>query len=109
MSRTIGLGADCNPAALDFEYPPGLHFRKMNMNILADLRANICDVTFTKANGSERVMRCTLKPEFLPQVDFEPVVSGRTVTDLVTVWSIDDDAWRSFKPSKLTDIKFIKE
>lgn len=80
------------------------------MNILADLRANICDVTFTKANGSERVMRCTLKPEFLPAADYSASLdTSDSRGDLVTVWSIDDDAWRSFKPSKLTDIKFIKE
>ena len=34
--------------------------------ILRDLRKYVIEVTFTKVNGENRVMRCTLRPELLP-------------------------------------------
>ena len=80
------------------------------MDILADLRKNICEVTFIKANGDERTMICTLIPDFLPFDEYtqtKPVPEIKN--DLVNVWDIEASAWRSFKPSKITDIKFSPE
>jgi hypothetical protein len=105
------VGADCNPAALGFEYLLWLHYESKQMNILEDLRSNVCEVTFTKANGSERTMICTLIPDFLPfeDTDRQDFIKSTQPDDLVTVWDIETDAWRSFKPSKVVDIKFSKE
>lgn len=86
------------------------------MDILADLRANICEVTFTKANGDERTMICTLIPDFLPKPDPTLVLGSiyadsiqSNMIDNIVVWDIEENAWRSFKPSRVTDIKFSKE
>jgi len=35
-------------------------------NLVDMLRNNIVTVTFTKVNGDERVMQCTLLPEYVP-------------------------------------------
>jgi hypothetical protein len=68
------------------------------------LQEHVCEVTFTKKNGDERIMICTLMPEFLPvhetntdnPIDFpkynEPLVNG-----IYTVWDLEADAWRSFR------------
>jgi hypothetical protein len=84
------------------------------VDILESLRKNICEVTFTKKNGDERTMICTLIPDFLPSTDAltEYNVAGgntRGKSDTVTVWDIEESAWRSFKPSTVTDIKFDAE
>ena len=35
--------------------------------ILKDLRQYVIEVHFTKVNGEQRVMRCTLRPDLLPK------------------------------------------
>lgn len=79
------------------------------MDILADLRKNICEVTFTKANGDERTMLCTLIPDFLPQPEATSSIQPKKVKDdLVTVWDLEENSWRSFKPSRIIDVQFSK-
>ncbi len=76
-----------------------------NEDMLNRLHNEICEVTFEKRDGSHRVMICTLKDDFLPSIpagaDLAP---GRQLNDCISVWDIEEDAWRSFKPSKV--IKF---
>lgn len=78
------------------------------MDILESLRKNICEVTFTKANGDERTMICTLIPDFLPTKEAVTNV-GPEYIDQIVVWDIEEDAWRSFKPSRVTKIEFSPE
>jgi esterase/lipase superfamily enzyme len=71
------------------------------------LRTGICVVTFTKKNGEERVMSCTLNEEFLPeQIDLEEAVQKK-VPNLaaLAVWDTDIGAWRSFRWDSLKDFK----
>ena len=75
----------------------------------AVLYNNICVVTFTKRDGSERVMRCTLKPEHLPVL---PVVESTTLKiprkksdTTICVWDLDKSAWRSFTVDSVKSIK----
>ena len=35
---------------------------------VSQLRTNICEVTFTKVNGDNRVMTCTLREDLVPPV-----------------------------------------
>jgi hypothetical protein len=73
------------------------------------LRDNICVVTFTKRDGTERVMRCTLREEHLPKVSAEPVSESKPVrkTNLntVSVWDMDKNAWRGFTVNSVKTIK----
>ncbi|RZK45058.1 MAG: DUF2693 domain-containing protein [Hymenobacter sp.] len=95
-----------------FKSDSGLHFKKgTTLDILADLRKNICEVTFIKANGNERTMICTLIPDYLPVTsDYDDTIQSKDLeSDKVTVWDIEEDAWRSFKPSRVTNIVFSPE
>lgn len=73
------------------------------------LRDNICIVTFTKRDGTERVMRCTLKSDYLPKVSVEinseakPV--RKTNLNTVSVWDMDKGAWRGFALDSVKEIK----
>jgi hypothetical protein len=56
-------------------------------------------------------MICTLIPDFLPSTP--ETITANTAhprdTNIVTVWDLEEDAWRSFKPSKITNISFSPE
>ena len=76
--------------------------------ILNGLREGICNVTFTKVDGTERTMRGTLKQDLLPSVQ-EAVTdeSQQTIKAAtpqrkpkpesnISVWDIEKSSWRSF-------------
>ena len=64
-------------------------------------------VTFTKKDGSERVMNCTLNPSVLPtkQVTSE----GKTrkqPTNTISVYDINQNDWRSFTIKSVKRVEF---
>jgi len=76
--------------------------------MIEELEANICTVTFTKVNGDERIMACTLREDVLPE---STTSTERPVNDnVVNVWHFatdtdHDDGWRSFRVDTVT--KFV--
>ena len=62
------------------------------------LTKSVASVTFTKKDGTSRVMRCTLKEELLPVVDTDSDKKERKQSDeSLAVWDLDKNAWRSFR------------
>lgn len=63
------------------------------------LAEGILKVKFTKRDGTERDMFCTLKADLLPeQTDLEEQVQKKTPNpDALKVWDIEKAAWRSFR------------
>lgn len=60
-----------------------------------------CRVTFTKVDGTLRVMRCTLKAEFLPE-SARPksgalLTEGDGASERISVWDLDIGDWRGFR------------
>lgn len=54
-------------------------------------------VTFTKKDGTERIMKCTLQPESLPKVEVTEDKKARKVNqDTIAVFDVEAKAWRSF-------------
>lgn len=70
------------------------------------LRNNIVTVTFTKVNGDERVMTCTLLSEHIPNAPTTngEVVVKETKSDTVSVWDINANGWRSFRVANVKSI-----
>lgn len=70
------------------------------------LRNSVIDVHFTKADGTTRVMKCTLNEEFIPPRDSETSDSTRKVNpDVCPVWDMENQAWRSFRWDSITKIE----
>ena len=79
------------------------------------LRNNICVVTFTKRDGTERVMRCTLMANYLPSQSTdssdgfgkitEVKTSRKSSVDSVSLWDMDKNAWRAFTVNSVKQIK----
>jgi hypothetical protein len=54
-------------------------------------------ITFTKKDGTERVMKCTLQPELLPKVEIkEDKQPRKKSTDVLSVFDLEMNNWRSF-------------
>jgi hypothetical protein len=69
------------------------------------LRANHCEVTFTKVDGSQRVMPCTLKEGSFPIV--ESTGTKAKNPNVYSVWCTDKQEWRSFKIMNVTQITVL--
>lgn len=71
------------------------------------LRHNVATVTFTKVNGEERVMKCTLLSEHIPNApkqNGELVVEEKSTSNNVSVWDVDANGWRSFRVENVKSI-----
>lgn len=68
-------------------------------NALKSLKNGICKVLFTKANGEDRLMHCTLNESILPeQIDIEEAIQKKKPNpNAVAVWDTDVGGWRSFR------------
>lgn len=64
----------------------------------SELFKNIVNVTFIKKDGTQRNMRCTLRPDLLPaQTDIEEAVSKTPSATSLAVWDLEKEGWRSFR------------
>ena len=77
--------------------------RKWLTNLLNEY---VVEVTFTKKDGTERVMNCTLQEDYLP----ETTGVGRAASlDAVSVYDVDKEDWRSFRWDSIKAVKVVVE
>ena len=70
------------------------------------LRSEIVELTFTKKDGTERVMKCTLAEQKIP-AENAPKGSERAKSDeAVAVFDLENQGWRSFRWDRLKRIDF---
>ena len=69
---------------------------------------NIVNVDFEKIDGTERKLRATLMPQYLPPKDIGKLLveQGNRAenNDVLSVWSLDDNGWRSFRVKNVFEI-----
>ena len=70
------------------------------------LRHNLVTVTFTKVNGEERIMTCTLLSEHIPNAPRTngEVVVKQTNNNAISVWDVNANGWRSFRIDNVKSI-----
>ena len=70
------------------------------------LKNNVLTVTFTKVDGTERVMRCTLLPEYVPPSNSNSMSQLLTegARTSIPVWDVEAGAWRSFRVDSIKNI-----
>jgi hypothetical protein len=82
--------------------------RDQYMNML---NSGVCKVTFTKVNGDERVMTCTLQEGIVPKaVKDEPITQKavRAVNpEVIPVWDINAEGWRSFRVDRVKEFTIV--
>ncbi|MDR3503024.1 MAG: SH3 beta-barrel fold-containing protein [Legionella sp.] len=80
----------------------------------ADLRQNIVQVVFTKVDGTNRIMNCTLSPRLIPPA---PVLTEEEQAkkaakkprkenpDVVAVFDTDLQSWRSMRYDSIISVQ----
>ena len=70
------------------------------------LKSQEVKISFTKKDGTERKMLCTLVENKIPNEKL-PKNSGKSKSnDALAVFDIEKDAWRSFRWDSVTKIEF---
>lgn len=79
-------------------------------NLKENLSKCFAKVTFVKSDGTTREMHCTLMSEYLPQRIVEENVRHvprRENDNVLAVWDVDKNGWRSFNLDSITNIEYI--
>ena len=61
------------------------------------LRETTVDITFTKKDGSERKMKCTLSENKIPSEKVPKGESKAKNDDALPVFDLEKESWRSFR------------
>lgn len=70
------------------------------------LQSHIVDICFTKKDGTERKMTCTLKATLLPEVEVkEDKQTKKDNEEVLAVWDLEKKAFRSFRIESLKSLK----
>ena len=81
------------------------------VELMETLQKEVAVVTFKKLNGDERVMPCTLIPQFLPPAKKDDAITQkkvREVSDKVcAVWEVEAKGFRSFRYDRVTNVEII--
>lgn len=78
-------------------------------DILKQLREGVITVTFTKVNGDEREMDCTLNMDIIP-VEAHPKSDGNvregvdTTINAIKCYDVNAQGWRSFLFDKVKKV-----
>jgi hypothetical protein len=99
-------------------YEPALDYNDNDWDVFSKwitgvLITSDATVTFTKKDSTERVMRCTLRPDALPvhetntdnPIDF-PETKRKDSTDTIAVYDLEANGWRSFTIRAVKRVEF---
>jgi hypothetical protein len=77
--------------------------------LIAKLRTGVYNVTFTKVNGEERTMSCTLMESMLPTARAEDPITQKKVREIndkvVAAWCLDKQQFRSFRVENVIKVE----
>lgn len=79
-----------------------------NKSELAEmLRNNKLAVSFVKKDGSDRTMNCTLQESYLPV--FQNAEARKENPEVLAVWDIDNNGWRSFRLDSINSVRVVND
>ena len=70
--------------------------------LINNLQNHVLEVTFTKVDGTERIMNCTLQEHMIPETSEN---NQKKNDEVLPVWDLDRINWRSFRIDSITNIK----
>ena len=79
----------------------------MREDLVDRLKQSVVNVVFTKADGSERTMNCTLKLENIPE-DQHPKGTIKSESDQIRVFDTDIQEWRSFNFGSVKNVNGVQ-
>jgi len=76
--------------------------------IIEMLNEGIINVKFTKVDGTERILKCTLQSSVVPEdtskaadVNSKP---RKPNEDIISAWDVENSGWRSFRTESIIEI-----
>ena len=73
-------------------------------NIMNMLNTGIVNVKFTKTDGTEREMKCTLLNEIVKPHEKKTNREKKVNENIISVWDIDKEGWRSFRLDSIISV-----
>jgi hypothetical protein len=73
-------------------------------NIEEALRANVAEVRFTKSDGTERIMKCTLREDLVVRHVKKTDRVKEVNLDIVPVFDVEKNEWRSFRVDSVKSV-----
>lgn len=78
--------------------------------LMKELSTKIADITFEKVDGTMRTLKATLIPRYLPPIVEEDDKKVRAINqDIVTVWDIEKNDWRSMRAKSIKSILYYAD
>ena len=73
--------------------------------LIKNLQKQAMRITFTKVNGDERIMDCTLQEHILPATKY---TDRKQNEEVLPVFDINKGEWRSFRLDSVTNIEALE-
>lgn len=73
-------------------------------NVMNMLHSGIVNIKFTKTDGSERDMKCTLMDAFIKPHEKKTDREKKLNENIISVWDVDKEGWRSFRFDSIISI-----
>ena len=73
--------------------------------LIKNLQKKAMRITFTKVNGEERVMDCTLQEHMIPETSES---NRKQNEEVLPVFDINKGEWRSFRLDSVTNIEVLQ-
>jgi len=86
---------------------PAVEDKFVRSELQTQLQTEVLEITFTKVNGDKRVMNCTLMEGILPSNTTENKTDKKVNEDILSVWDVDANGWRSFRMNAVTQVRQI--
>ena len=76
--------------------------------IVESLHQGVCEVVFTKIDGTERTIRCTRSNSFAPIANIKTLLNEEGGgPDVIPVWDLDAGQWRSFNVNNIKSFRKV--
>ena len=73
-------------------------------NLFNMLESGIVNLKFTKTDGTERDMKCTLMKDIVKPHDKKTDREKKVNENIVSVWDVEKESWRSFRFDSIISI-----
>ena len=73
--------------------------------LIKNLQKKAMRITFTKVNGEERIMDCTLQENLVPETSES---NRKQNEEVLPVFDINKGEWRSFRVDSITNIEALE-
>lgn len=64
------------------------------------------DITFTKKDGTERVMKCTLRSDVVVPYEKKTDIVREGKDNIMPVWDLEAEAWRSVNMETIKEVTY---